>query len=164
MAIDWKVLTQVRDRHKQVAQEEVARERRIVEQREAEARQAEERLQAQIESKAQLWERSITSQTGGFSVAQLCQASTWSRTLDTRIAEAGTKLREAEQMAAQQQERLEMSRQQLRAAAGDLQKAEQMGLRARAAKQRLTETHMEGAAEDVALQIWTTRARGAAPS
>jgi hypothetical protein len=155
MDIDWKLLTQVRDRHKVVAQEHVAHERRAADQRDAQVRQADARLQAQIDAKARLWQSTIGGQTGGFSVAELRQTSVWSRALDTRIAQAGATMRDAQQQAAQQQQRLDASRRQLRVAADEFQRAEQMGMRARAVQLRRLETRQEDAAEEAALQIWS---------
>ena len=154
MGIDWKLLTQVRDRHKAVAQEHVARERAAAAHREAQVLQAQAQLHAQVVAKTQLWQDTIVKRTEGFSVSELRDAGNWSRALDMRIAQAGESVRHAQLQAAQQAARLEASRRELRTAAAELERAEQMRQRTKSEHARATENRLDDAADEAATQTW----------
>ena len=157
MSIDWALLTQVRDRQKAAAQERVAHERQAAERHAAQEQQARSALQQEVAAKQALWDSTVAGGAGGLSVDHLRQASAWSRSLDLRIARAAASHREAAQQAAQQQARLDLSRQQLRAAAADVDKAEQMRTRALAERRQRQELRAEDAADESAAQAWAAR-------
>jgi len=156
MTIDWTRLIRVRERHKLGALEAVALERETAALRDSEARRAREAFEHQAAAQAELW-RSTTSQPDGLSVDSLRRTSRWSRALDTQIAQAGQAARQAQERAEQQLLRLEESRRHLRAAVGDLDKAERLQREMRAAQRRDAEERLQDAAEEIGVQAWSAR-------
>lgn len=154
MNIDWKLLIQLRERHKLAAQEAVARERRAAQQQEARVRDAHDALADRVDAKARLWQQANAS---ALDMGALRQTAAWSRALDAQIANAGRSLGQAQQAAQQQYERLDHSRDELRGACGELNKAEQMHARALAAQRRRAELRAEDGAEEHAVQRWEAR-------
>jgi hypothetical protein len=155
VAIDWKLLIDVRERQKSVATGIVARDREAAEESRAQLQQAEAQQQQQVHSKAQHWQATVGALSGGqCSVAQLRHAGAWSGALDARIAEASRAAAQAGQAHAQREQVLESSRLQLRAASGELEKAQQMHARARTERLRLMELRQDEAAEETASQAW----------
>lgn len=155
MAIDWKLLIDVRERQKSVAMGIVARDREAAEESRAQLQQAEAWRQQQVQGKAQHWQATVGALSGGqCNVAQLRHAGAWSGALDARIAQAGQAAMQAGQAHAQREQVLEASRQQLRAASGELEKAQQMQQRARTERLRLMELRQDEAAEETASQSW----------
>jgi hypothetical protein len=154
MTIDWKLLVQLRERHKLSAHEAVAQERRAAAEREAQLVQSRGALDEQVQAKAALWQQ---ASAGSIDMGALRQTAAWSGALDRHIAQARRQVSEAEHLAYLQEQRLQQRRRELREACGDLTKAEQMQSRARAAQRRLAETRAEDVAEEHAVQRWTAR-------
>ena len=155
MDIDWKRLGEVRERQKTAAQQRVASDRHALEQSQQQARTAQEQWHREVQAKEQLWRE--TASGASVSVAQMCQNGAWSRALDARIAQAGAAVAQAVEVVNTRQATLEGSRQVLRAAAGDLEKARQMQRKAVQTRQRLAEQRVEDNAEEAAVQGWLSR-------
>jgi len=158
MSIEWKRLIDVRERHRQLAQEVVARDRRDVEESRSLALKARQQLEAQIAGKAAHW-RSLSNSLDGQScdVAGLRDASAWSRALDERIAQAGELVSQVQAVVALHQESLEASSAQLREAVACAERARQMQQRAQMQVQRRQDLRMDDAAEEAASQAWALR-------
>src|SRR5688572_2268664 len=133
MSIDWKLLVQLRERHKLAAHEVVVQERRAAQQREAQVMESRGELMQQVQAKTALWQQ---ASAGVIGVAGLRQTAAWSRALDGQIANANRQVAHAEHLAQLQELRLAQSRDALRGACGDLSKAEQMHTRERSAECR----------------------------
>jgi hypothetical protein len=159
MDIAWPTLIQVRERHQRAAQEAVAQERRETVACEARLAAADAQWRQEIEARASLWQRLREPTDGALNVAQLSQASAWSRTLDGRIARAGDAVVAARRRLAQQEERLAASRQRLRDATGELSKAEQMQQRDLQARRRAAELRRDDRSEESATLVWRSRGR-----
>ena len=159
-AIDWKLLIGVRERQKMAAQGVVARDREAAAQSHAQLRQAQARHAQQLQDKAAHWQATAGALAGGqCSIAQLRHAGAWSAALDARIGEAQQRAVEACQAHAQREEALDRSRQALRAASGELEKAQRMQERARAEQRALQEMRQDEAAEETASQQWAAARR-----
>lgn len=163
MNVDWKLLIQIRERHKVAAQESVAGQKRVVEAHERIHADAVAAWQEELAARAALWERTRGTDGGALSIAQLSQATAWGHTLDRRIARAARKMDEARGELAQQQLQLNAARRTLREAVGDLTKAQQMQERQAALARQASERRQESATEDAAEQAWLARA-GKTPS
>ena len=156
--IDWKLLVGVRERQKTVAMGVVARDRAAADQSQAELQQARAWQQQQVQDKARHWQATVGALSGGqCSVAQLRHAGAWSGALDAQIAQASQFAAEAGQAHAQREQTLDASRQRLRAASGDVEKAQQMQQRARAEQLRVQELRLDETAEETASQAWSAR-------
>ena len=156
--IDWKLLIDVRERQKTAALGVVARDRDAAEQSRAQLRQAEARREAQVQSKAAHWQATVGALAGGqCNVAQLRHAGAWSGALDAQIAQAQRQAVQAGELHAQREDVLARSRQALRDASGELEKAQQMQQRARAERLALQETRQDEAAEEAASQAWAAQ-------
>jgi len=157
-SIDWKLLVDVRERQKTAALGVVARDREAAEQSHARLRQAEAWREERVQSKAAHWQATVGALAGGqCNVAQLRHAGAWSGALDVQIAQAQQQAAQAGEFHAQREEVLARSRQALRDASGELEKARQMQQRARAERLALQETRQDEAAEEAASQAWATR-------
>jgi len=154
MTIDWKLLVQLRERHKLAAHEAVARERRVAHEREAQLLQSRGALDEQVQAKAALWQQASAST---IDMGALRQTAAWSGALDRHIAQARRQVSDAEHLAYLQEQRVLQRRDELRQACGDLTKAEQMQTRERVARRQLAETRAEDVAEEHAVQRWTAR-------
>jgi len=158
MSIDWKLLADVRERQKTVAMGVVARDRAAAEQSQAQLMQAEVLRQQQEENKLRHWEATRGALSGGqCSVAELRNAGAWSGALDARIAEAGEAAANAARAHSEREQVLEQSRRQLRAAHGELEKAQQMQQRARMERMHLQELRLEDSNEESTAQAWAMR-------
>ncbi|MDQ0071511.1 F0F1-type ATP synthase membrane subunit b/b' [Variovorax boronicumulans] len=156
--IDWKLLVGVRERQKTVAMGIVARDRAAADQSRTELQQAEGWAQQQVLNKALHWQSTAGALSQGqCSVAQLRHAGAWSGALDTQIAEAAQLASQAGQAHAQREQTLDASRRKLRAASGDVEKAQQMAHRARAEELRLQEQRLDETSEETASQAWAAR-------
>ena len=156
--IDWKLLIDVRERQKTAALGVVARDRDAAEQSRAQLRQAEARREAQVQSKAAHWQATVGALAGGqCNVAQLRHAGAWSGALDAQIAQAQRQAVQAGELHAQREDVLARSRQALRDASGELEKARQMQQRARAERLALQETRQDDAADEAASQAWAAQ-------
>lgn len=156
--IDWKLLIDVRERQKTAALGVVARDRDAAEQSRAQLRQAEARREAQVQSKAAHWQATVGALAGGqCNVAQLRHAGAWSGALDAQIAQAQRQAVQAGELHAQREDVLARSRQALREASGELEKARQMQQRARAERLALQETRQDEAADEAASQAWAAQ-------
>jgi hypothetical protein len=156
--IDWKLLIDVRERQKTAALGVVARDRDAAEQSRAQLRQAEARREAQVQSKAAHWQATVGALAGGqCNVAQLRHAGAWSGALDAQIAQAQRQAVQAGELHAQREDVLARSRQALRDASGELEKARQMQQRARAERLALQETRQDEAADEAASQAWAAQ-------
>ena len=159
MTVDWHTLIRLRERHRQAAQETVSRERRSAEQHERSLQAANHHLQQRIDAKDSLWRELAAGEreAPALDPDRLRQASAWSRVLARQIAEAAQAAMESRAARDRQQACLQESRRLLRAAAGDLEKAEQMCRREEAASARLREMRAEDRSEEAALQRWASR-------
>jgi hypothetical protein len=156
--IDWKLLIDVRERQKTAALGVVSRDRDAAEQSRAQLRQAEARREAQVQSKAAHWQATVGALAGGqCNVAQLRHAGAWSGALDAQIAQAQRQAVQAGELHAQREDVLARSRQALRDASGELEKARQMQQRARAERLALQETRQDEAADEAASQAWAAQ-------
>ena len=157
-SIDWKLLIDVRERQKTAALGVVARDRKAAEQSHAQLLQAEAWREQQVQSKAAHWQATVGALAGGqCNVAQLRHAGAWSGALDAQIAQAQQQAVQAGEFHAQREEVLARSRQALREASGELEKARQMQQRARAERLALQETRQDEAAEEAASQAWAAQ-------
>lgn len=155
MSIDWKLLVDVRERQKTAAMEVVARDRRAAGESLAAWQQAQAHQQQQVAAKQQHWQATAGALSQGHAnVAALRQAGAWSGALDAQITQAGQAAAQAGQAHAQRQHVLEASRRQLRAASGELEKAQQMQQRTHADAQRLREQRQDEGTEEAATQVW----------
>ena len=154
MSIDWKLLVQLRERHKLAAHEAVVRERRAAQEREAQLMQSRGALDDQVQAKAALWQQ---ASAGTIEMGALRQTAAWSGALDRHIAQARSQVADAEHLAYLQEQRVLQRRDELRQACGDLTKAEQMEMRDRTAQRQLAETRADDVAEEHAVQRWTAR-------
>ena len=158
MSIDWKLLADVRERQKTVAMGVVARDRVAAEQSQAQLMQAEALREQQQENKLRHWEATRGALSGGqCSVAEFRSAGAWSGALDTRIAQAGEAAAQAARAHSEREQVLEQSRRQLRAAHGELEKAQQMQQRARMERMHLRELRLEDINEETTAQAWAMR-------
>ncbi|MGJ7603938.1 serine kinase [Variovorax sp. LT1R20] len=154
-SIDWKLLVDVRERQKTAAMGVVVRERAAAEESQAQLQQAEARQQQQVQNKLQHWEATRGALSGGqCSVAEFRSAGAWSGALDAQIAQAGEAAAEAARAHTEREQVLEESRRQLRAASGELEKAQQMQQRARTERLHLQELRLEDANEESTAQAW----------
>ncbi len=156
MAIDWKLLVHVREQQRLVASQALAQERELAVQREAQVRRAEGELAQQIDAKARLWQAAAAPGVG-LDMATLRDASAWSRALDGHIAQATGRLRMAEQGGQAQQQRVDQSAAELKAACGNVVKAEEMQTRVEAAVRRQRDVRAEEPAEEHAARLWLAR-------
>lgn len=152
MSTDWPRLIQLRERQKLAAQQAVAQEREALQHRMGQLAQAHQVLGERQQHKQQLWQAQRAG--GPIAVEQLRHASAYSRTLDRGIAEAAAGVGQAQQACRAQAGRLEQSRATLRSACADVQKAERMHERERAAARRLRAMRQDDAADEAALQAW----------
>ena len=153
--VDWKLLIDVRERQKTAALEVVAREREAAGQSHAQLLQAEAWCEQQVRSKAAHWQATAGALAGGqCNVAQLRHAGAWSGALDARIAQAQQQAAQAGAFHAEREEVLARSRQALRVASGELEKARQMQQRARAEQRALQASRQDEATEEAASQQW----------
>ena len=158
MSIDWKLLADVRERQKTVAMGVVARDRVAAEQSQAQLMQAEALCEQQQENKLRHWEATRGALSGGqCSVAEFRSAGAWSGALDARIAQAGEAAAQAARAHSEREQVLEQSRRQLRAAHGELEKAQQMQQRARMERMHLRELRLEDINEETTAQAWAMR-------
>jgi hypothetical protein len=158
MSIDWKLLADVRERQKTVAMGVVARDRAAAEQSQAQLMQAEALREQQQANKLRHWEATRGALSGGqCSVAEFRSAGAWSAALDTRIAQAGEAAAQAARAHSEREQVLEQSRRQLRAAHGELEKAQQMQQRARMERMHLRELRLEDINEETTAQAWAMR-------
>jgi len=158
MSIDWKLLADVRERQKTVAMGVVARDRAAAEQSQAQLMQAEALREQQQANKLRHWEATRGALSGGqCSVAEFRSAGAWSGALDTRIAQAGEAAAQAARAHSEREQVLEQSRRQLRAAHGELEKAQQMQQRARMERMHLRELRLEDINEETTAQAWAMR-------
>ena len=158
MSIDWKLLADVRERQKTAAMGVVARDRAAAEQSQAQLMQAEALREQQQANKLRHWEATRGALSGGqCSVAEFRSAGAWSGALDTRIAQAGEAAAQAARAHSEREQVLEQSRRQLRAAHGELEKAQQMQQRARMERMHLRELRLEDINEETTAQAWAMR-------
>ena len=158
MSIDWKLLADVRERQKTAAMGVVARDRAAAEQSQAQLMQAEALREQQQENKLRHWEATRGALSGGqCSVAEFRSAGAWSGALDARIAQAGEAAAQAARAHSEREQVLEQSRRQLRAAHGELEKAQQMQQRARMERMHLRELRLEDINEETTAQAWAMR-------
>ncbi len=155
MAIAWKLLADVRERHQRSALQAVGRDQRALQACEALAHDAERQWLQQRQAKASHWQATVAAVgDGGCSAAQLRLASAWSRTLDARIATAGAAVQQARAVVTQAEGVLDASRSQLRRVSAELEKARQMQQRDRAEQRARQERRQDEATEDASVQGW----------
>jgi flagellar biosynthesis chaperone FliJ len=158
MSVDWKLLSDVRERQKTAAMGVVARDRAAADESQVQLRQAEAAQQQQVQNKLRHWEATRGALSGGqVSMAEFRNAGAWSGALDAQIAEAGQVTAQAARAHTEREQVLEESRRQLRAAHGELEKAQQMQQRARAERVHLQELRLEDANEEGSAQAWAMR-------
>ncbi|WP_457325793.1 serine kinase [Roseateles sp. P5_E11] len=160
MAIAWKLLADVRERHQRSALQAVGRDQRALQACEARAQEAEQQWLQQHQAKAQHWQSTVAAVgEGGCSVAQMRQAGAWSRALDGRIVTAGAAAVQAQVVVAQAAGLLDASRAQLRRASAELEKARQMQQRALAEQRAQQERRQDEATEEASVQMWSAARR-----
>ncbi|MDQ0570290.1 flagellar biosynthesis chaperone FliJ [Variovorax paradoxus] len=158
MSVDWKLLSDVRERQKTAAMGVVARDRAAADESQVQLRQAEAAQQQQVQNKLRHWEATRGALSGGqVSMAEFRNAGAWSGALDAQIAEAGQATAQAARAHTEREQVLEESRRQLRAAYGELEKAQQMQQRARAERVHLQELRLADANEESTAQAWAMR-------
>lgn len=156
--MDWHLLIGVRERQKTAALALVVHERCALQAAKDQARMADAQWQHQLQAKTAHWQATKAALAGGgFKSAQLREAATGSRALDSHIAQTGRAAAEARTQVLQQEARLGARLGELRSAEGELLKARQMQDRQRAQQLRTGELRQEDAAEDVATQKWLRR-------
>ncbi|OUL98715.1 serine kinase [Variovorax sp. JS1663] len=159
-SIDWKLLVGVRERQKTTAMGVVARDSEAAAQSQAHWQQAEALHAQEIQGKAAHWQATAGALEGGrCNVAQLRHAGAWSAALDARIVEAQQLAAQAGEQHAQREQSLARSRQALREASGELEKAQQMQARTRAERAALQEQRQDEASEEAASQQWAAARR-----
>lgn len=156
MDVDWKLLVRVREQHRSRAQQRVAREREVAAAAVAQARALREAWLREVEARSAVW-ASVAGRPEVLDIALMRQASAWSRTLDGRVRDSAQHAQQARDAALQQQQDLEACRRQLRSAAGDLQKAEQMHERVRREARRQAQSRADEQLEENAAQAWAAR-------
>jgi len=160
MAIAWKLLAEVRERHQRSALQAVGRDRRALQACEAQALEAGQQWLQQRQAKAQHWQSTVAAVgEGGCSVAQMRQAGAWSRALDGRIVTAGAAVLQAQAVVAMAEGALDASRGQLRRVSAELEKARQMQRRAQAEQRAQQEHRQDEATEEASVQIWSAARR-----
>lgn len=160
MAIAWKLLADVRERHQRSALQAVGRDQRALQACEARAQQAEQQWRQQHQAKSQHWQSTAAALGGGgCSVAQMRMAGAWSHALDARIASAGEAALQAWAIAAQAESVLDTSRGQLRRISADLEKARQMQQRDRAEQRLQQERRQDEVTEEASVQLWLAARR-----
>jgi hypothetical protein len=158
MSVDWKLLSDVRERQKTAAMGVVVRDRAAADESQAQLRQAEAAQQQQVQNKLRHWEATRGALSGGqVSMAEFRNAGAWSGALDAQIAEAGQATAQAARAHTGREQVLEESRRLLRAAHGELEKARQMQQRARAERVHLRELRIEDTNEESTAQAWAMR-------
>jgi hypothetical protein len=156
MDVDWKLLVRVREQQRSRAQQRVAREREVAAAAVAQARALREAWLREVEARSDVWS-SLAGRPEALDIALMRQASAWSRTLDGRVRESAQHAQQARDAALQKQQHLEACRRQLRNAAGELQKAEQMHERVRRDAQRVAQSRGDEQLEETAVQTWASR-------
>lgn len=160
MAIAWKLLADVRERHQRGALQAVGRDQRALQACEARAHEAEQQWRQQHQAKAQHWQTTVAAVgEGACSVAQMRQAGAWSHALDARIVAAGEAVAQAQAVVAHAEEQLDASRGQLRRISGELEKARQMQQRAQAEQRAQQEHRQDEATEEASVQLWSAARR-----
>ena len=160
MAIAWKLLADVRERHQRSALQAVGRDQRALQACEALAGEARQQWLQQHQAKAQHWQATTAALgEGACSVAQMRQAGAWSHALDARIAAAGTTVLQAQAVVAHAEGQLDASRGQLRRASAELEKARQMQQRDRAELRAQQERRLDEATEEASVQQWSAARR-----
>ncbi|MDR7267947.1 flagellar biosynthesis chaperone FliJ [Pelomonas saccharophila] len=160
MAIAWKLLADVRERHQRSAMQAVGRDQRALRACEARAQEAEQHWLQQQQAKALHWQSTVAAVgEGGCSVAQLRQAGAWSHALDSRIVTAGAAVVQAQAVVAMAEGALDTSRAQLRRASADVEKARQMQQRARAEQRAQQERRQDEATEEASVLLWSAARR-----
>lgn len=153
MAIDWKLMIDLRERQRTTASDLVQRERKAVAESEAEVHAARMRLVQQQDSKAALWNDITTAQA--CTIDQMQRASAWSRALDGKVAQAAHAVHDALVVAQQKNAVLEQRRQELRAAMGELEKAKEMQQRLLAGQRRAAEARADEVVDEWAANQWS---------
>ena len=158
--IDWKLLVGVRERQKTAAMGVVARDSEAAAQSLAQWQDAEARHAQQVRGMAALWQATAGALADGrCNIAQLRHAGAWSGALDAQIGQARQLAAQAAEAHAQREQVLARSRQALREASGELEKAQRMQARARAERLALQEARQDEAAEEAASQQWAAARR-----
>lgn len=161
MGIDWHCLIRLRERKQATAQGRAAEAQalqhekaRLRQRAEGEWRQQLQAREDHAASTAQALEQ------GGFRIEQLRHAGAWHRTLEQRIVQASQRVQDAAAAEAQQQALLDERRAALRAAAAQLQRAQELQRREGHAAHRLRELRADDEAEEVSLTLWRQPAAG----
>lgn len=163
MTLDWKLLVRVREQQRTRAQQRVAEERQATLRAQGQAHAAREAWSQEVQARAGLWASMQGAGQGegqALDIGTLRHASAWSRTLDGRIGQAASVVARAEGAVEEQGQRLAISRQALRGAAGALHKAEQMHERMRHEHLRQQQLRADDAHEEAAVQAWSRRTTG----
>lgn len=157
MTVDWKRLIEVRRKQQVAAQEVVALDRRREEEAAALVRHAASELEARQLAKRAHWQAiESAARESGCTMRSLSEARTWSGALDAQIAKGQVDLSEAQAAHCEKLAVLERSRARLRAAAGEVRKAEEMLKRERSAMAQQRETRQEALAEEAARGLWSS--------
>jgi flagellar biosynthesis chaperone FliJ len=155
---DWERLSQLREARRTAAVHAVARERHSVEESRAQAEAATRQLAEQQEARAALQRDTAAALAQGTCrIEQLAHAGAWSRTLSTRIAEAGRGVAQAESVVAKRMAELDARRSELRAAAQRFEQIKQMHGELHKSAQRERAVRMEQSVDELAVQTWQRR-------
>lgn len=156
MSVNWKLMIQLRERQRAEASDRVAQERKVVSEVEARLDIAERKFLQEREAKKALWQRTNAAfQAGQCSVEQMQAAMAYSRTLDSRAAEAAKAVAEVCEEMKKKLAVLEARRGELRAAMGDLEKAKEMQVRHVKSVNRKIEARAEDVVDEWATSRWT---------
>jgi len=158
MSIEWDRLVDVHERRKKLALEAMLAERRAAEHSRAQAQREHAEWQQLVAAKATHWQaaRGVFT-SGGFNVAQLCDAAAWSGALDAAIAQQGQVVQQAQAASDERERALDASRAALRTAAGHVEKAARMQQRDLTERQRVSDARVEAVAEEFAATRWSAR-------
>lgn len=159
MSVNWKLMIQLRERQKMEAGDLVAKERQVVAESEVQVQSAQGRLNQELAAKTALWQQTRSSFDGGaVNVEQLRFATSYSKVLDARAAEAAKAVHDAQSEMQKKLVVLDERRQQLREAMGDLEKAKEMQLRHLKQLNQAAEYRMEDALDEWSTSKWTAQA------
>lgn len=153
MAIDWKLMIDLRERQRTTASDLVQRQRQVVAESEAEVQAARMRLVQQQDSKAALWNG--ISNAKACTIDEMQRASAWSRALDGKVAEAAQAVHQALVVAQEKHAVLEQRRRELRAAMAELEKAKEMQQRLLTGQRRAAEARADEVVDEWAANQWS---------
>lgn len=155
MSINWKLMSDLRERQRTLASESVAKERKAVAESESQANEAKQRLIQAQNNKAALWSETRAAFNGGVgSIESLMLASAWSRTLDNKVAQAAQGVQQAQTVVDERTAVLQTRLQALRAANADVEKAKEMQTRLATGRRKEAEARADEGTDEWATYRW----------